>query len=145
MTSKLSPVILFSNVSQRGDSMGNDSSIQRTPATLEDNLKKALTELLILHLLSRREHYIGELTETLRQESDGNLTIVFPYAVIYRMIRAGYIIETSKHNAPDGRRRQYYGITETGRGYLAELLKVYDRIHRSVNMIVEGKKNESEL
>ena len=30
--------------------------------TLEENLKKALTELLILHLLSTREYFIGELT-----------------------------------------------------------------------------------
>lgn len=128
----------------RRERMGNDSKLQRTPASLEDNLKKALTELLMLQLLSRREHYIGELTETLRRESDGALAIVFPYAVIYRMIRAGYIIETSKHNAPDGRRRQYYGITEAGRDYLAELLRVYERIHRSVTLIVEGKRDESE-
>ena len=125
--------------------MGNDSAIQRTPVSLEDNLKKALTELLILHLLSLREHYIGELTERLRIESDGVLDIVFPYAVIYRMIRAGFIVETNKRNAPDGRRRQFYGITEDGRQYLIALINVYDRFHKGVEKILEVSTDEPKL
>ena len=125
--------------------MGKDSAIHRTPALLEDNLKKALTELLILHLLSLREHYIGELSERLRTESGGVLDIVFPYAVIYRMIRTGYIVETNKHNAPDGRRRQFYGITEEGKQYLIALINVYDRFHKGVEKILEVSTDESKL
>lgn len=109
---------------------------QRSPVSLEDNLKKALTELLILYLLSRREHYIGELTEEIRKKSGGVLSIVFPYAVIYRMTRSGYIRERGKRKAPDDRLRQYYGITDEGRQYLKGLLEVYARFTEGVSKVL---------
>ena len=86
----------------------------RRPSGLEENLKKALTELLILFLFNEQEHYIGELSPLLEQRSHGTLSIVFPYAAIYRITKAGYLTETKKRNAPDGRLRQYYKITESG-------------------------------
>ena len=49
--------------------MRKDGAEQRSPVSLEDNLKKALTELLILYLLSQREHYIGELTDEMREKA----------------------------------------------------------------------------
>lgn len=61
--------------------------------SLEENLKKALTELLILRLLSERAYYIGELTQTLHQRSAGALRIVFPYSAIYRLLQGEYIAE----------------------------------------------------
>ena len=111
------------------------------PTSLEDNLKKALTELLVLRLLSLREYYIGELTAVIKDRSDGALAIVFPYGAIYRMTRSGYITESKKRNAPDGRLRQYYTITQMGRDYLDQLMEVYTRFDRGVenilNMTVE--------
>ncbi len=109
----------------------------RTADSLEDNLKKALTELLILTLLSRREHYVGELTMELERQSGGIVSVIFPYGVIYRMTRAEYIVESKKRNAPDGRLRQYYTITDTGRAYLAELQKVYQRFTLGVTEILK--------
>lgn len=35
---------------------------RQSAVSLEENLKKAITELLILQLLSQREYYIGEIT-----------------------------------------------------------------------------------
>ena len=107
-------------------------------SVLEENLKRGLTEPLLLSLLSEQPRYIGELTELIRQRSNGDLTIVFPYAAIYRLLDAGYITETKKAFAPDGRRRQYYSITDTGRAYLQDLLRVYDRVTQSVRVILEG-------
>lgn len=118
--------------------MGRDQTERRSPASLEDNLKKALTELLILYLLSRQESYIGKLTEAIREKSGGVLSIVFPYAVIYRMTRSGYISESEKRKAPDGRLRQYYKVTDEGRQYLAGLLEVYARFTEGVSNILEG-------
>lgn len=105
---------------------------------LEENLKKALTELLVLYLLSQREYYIGELTDSIKEKSNGNLTIVFPYAAIYRMARAEYITESKKRVAPDGRWRQYYKITPEGRVYLKDLLETYDRFITGVSEILKG-------
>ena len=104
--------------------------------SLEDNLKKALTELLILRLLVDRDYYIGELTTILKTKSHGALNIVFPYGAIYRLQQAGHIREMEKRNAPDGRRRQYYQITETGRVYLNQLIAIYTTFSKGVDAVL---------
>ncbi len=105
-------------------------------AGMENNFKKAITELLVLYLLNEREMYINEITNELSRRSEESFQIVFPYAVIYRMLNFGYVIETQKHHAPDGRLRQYYGITEVGTSYLEELLASYLRFSDGVAKIL---------
>lgn len=107
-------------------------------ALLEDNLKKALTELLILHLLSENEYYIGDLANTLHERSGEVLSIVFPYSAVYRLVQGGYIFESGKRIAPDGRRRQYYSITELGRNYEEQLIATYKRFLCGVENILNG-------
>jgi len=101
--------------------------------TLEENLKKAMTEVLLLHLLSQKDCYIGELTESIKKSSGGALHIVFPYGAIYRLQQAGYVSEKEKRNAPDGRRRQYFCITQAGQVYLRTLLDIYDRFTKGIS------------
>ena len=122
--------------------MANTPEHGRSPDTLEENLKKALTEPLVLFLLSQREYYIGELTAVIQEKSGGALNIVFPYAAIYRMSRGGYITESQKRIAPDGRLRQYYTITEQGRAYLSGLLDTYRRFSRGVSDILSSGGDE---
>ena len=105
--------------------------------SLEENLKKALTELLILQLLSKKESFIGELTAALNEKSSGVLSIVFPYGAIYRLEQGGYIEECGKRNAPDGRRRQYVRITSKGITYLGQLRKIYTRFSGGVAAVLE--------
>ena len=113
---------------------------ERQPAAaLEENLKKAITELLILQLLSQREYYIGEITQAISDKSCATLNVVFPYAAIYRMEEAGYIRELPKRIAPDGRRRQYFSITPEGLVYLAQLRNVYATVTGGVaKILTEG-------
>ena len=119
--------------------MDNFDAISPSALPLEENLKKALTELLVLHLLSVKEYYIGELTTVIHEKSGGALTIVFPYSAIYRLQQSGYLAESEKRIAPDGRRRQYYRITDTGRNYLAQLKKAYVRFsHGVADVLREG-------
>lgn len=106
------------------------------PQSLEENLKKALTEILVLQLLSQKDYYIGEMTAVICEKSHGALTIVFPYSAIYRLQDAGYLTESGKRNAPDGRRRQYYRITDTGRAYLQQLKQSYARFSAGVAEIL---------
>lgn len=110
----------------------------RNTSGLEGNLKKALTELLILFLFNEEEHFIGELAPLLEKRSKGALAIVFPYAAIYRITQAGYLKETEKRIAPDGRLRQYYAITETGRDYLQKMLHTYYLFSQGVEAILSG-------
>jgi len=106
-----------------------------TAAGLEENFKKAVSEMLLLSLLSEKEMYVGEITEAMEQRSNGAYTISYPYAIIYRMSRLMYIRETGRRNAPDGRLRQFYGISDTGREYLGELMETYGRMISSVAKI----------
>lgn len=122
-----------------------DRSINAATSQFEENLKKAFTETLLLHLLSQREYYIGELTDTLKAKSTGTLTIVFPYSALYRLQQAEYISETKKRNAPDGRRRQYYAITDAGRQYLGQLLQTYKTFIGGVNAVLADGGESHEL
>lgn len=123
--------------------MNQEESAKRT-SQLEENLKKALTELLVLSLLSQKEYYIGELTATLNEKSRGALTIVFPYAAIYRLQQSEYITESKKRNAPDGRRRQYYTITQKGSTYLQQLLETYQKFSKGVGAVIERGEDSDE-
>jgi PadR family transcriptional regulator PadR len=105
-------------------------------APLEENMKKALTELLVLHLLNHREYFIGELTDTLERISGGVLKIVFPYSAVYRLQQADYVLESEKRIAPDGRKRQYYRITPLGRSYYRQLMDTYQRFIGGVNTVL---------
>ena len=124
--------------------MGNISANTAT-SQFEENLKKALTEMLLLYLLSQREYYIGELTDTLKVKSAGALSIVFPYSALYRLQQAEYITETTKRNAPDGRRRQYYAITDAGRTYLRQLLQTYGKFIGGVDAVLKEGGESHEL
>lgn len=105
---------------------------------MEDNLKKAVTEMVVLSLLSREDMYAGQITQAIEDHSGGAVNIVFPYSALYRLISAGYIWEAYKNTAPDGRRRQYYQITDEGRDYLAQLLEVYQRFTGGVDVLLQG-------
>lgn len=105
---------------------------------LEDNLKRAVTEMLVLTLLSREDMYAGQILETLESGSKGAFKVIFPYALLYRLIDNGYIVEAYKKFAPDGRRRQYYQITDKGRQYASELTECYQRVSGGVELLLWG-------
>ncbi len=104
---------------------------------MEDNLKKAVTEMLVLVLLSREDMYAAQITQGLEERSRGALSIQFPYSVLYRLISFGYIVEWYKKAAPDGRRRQYYQITPKGRAYKEQLVGLYRRFSGGVELLLE--------
>lgn len=105
---------------------------------MEDNLKKAVTEMLVLALLSREDMYAAQITQALEDRSHAALSIQFPYSVLYRLISFGYIVEGYKKIAPDGRRRQYYQITPEGRAHLDELEELYRKFSGGVDLILRG-------
>lgn len=108
------------------------------PQGMEENLKKAVTEMVVLSLLNTEDMYAQQIMCALEERSGGMISIVFPYAALYRLIENGYICEAYKKNAPDGRRRQYYQITDGGRTYLGELQAVYRRVIDGVGRILLG-------
>lgn len=111
-----------------------------SPQGLEENLKKAVTEMLVLSLLAEEDMYAGQILEMLETGSGGAFSVIFPYAFLYRLIDNGYIIEAYKKIAPDGRRRQYYQITDKGRQYVDQLDDCYHRVHSGVELLLERRK-----
>ena len=108
-----------------------------SPEGMEDNLKRATTEMLVLTLLAREDMYAPQVTQSLKSCSGGALDIVFPYAALYRLIDDGFVTEAYKKIAPDGRRRQYYQITEAGRAYLHSITAVYRRFTTGVLTLLD--------
>ncbi len=113
-----------------------------SPLNMEDNLKKAVTEMMVLALLAREDMYANQITQELETQSEGAVNIVFPYSAIYRLIGEGYIWEAYKKVAPDGRRRQYYQITEKGRDYLSGLQDLYERFTWGVDLVLHREERE---
>ncbi|MBR7122686.1 MAG: helix-turn-helix transcriptional regulator [Oscillospiraceae bacterium] len=122
--------------------MASGETDKQYSVALEENLKKALTELLLLKLLSEKDCYIGELSAAIHDRSNGALTVVFPYSAIYRLQQAGYITEKEKRSAPDGRRRQYFTVTREGKAYLDRLLRTYARFTNGITDILAGGERE---
>lgn len=104
---------------------------------MEENLKKAVTEMLVLTLLSREDMHAPQITQALEAGSGGALSIVFPYSVLYRLQDNGHIEEAYKKIAPDGRRRQYFRITQAGRDYQAQLVELYRRFSAGVTLLLD--------
>nr|WP_325188850.1 helix-turn-helix transcriptional regulator [uncultured Oscillibacter sp.] len=111
---------------------------------MEDNLKRAVTEMLVLNLLDQQDMYASQIMQSLEGGSKGTLTLVSPYMLFYRLIENGYILEAYKKIADDGRRRQYYQITLEGRRYLADLIVVYRRVIGGVELLLGGRGKTSE-
>lgn len=118
-----------------------DFSKSGSAAALAENLKRTITELCVLYLLSKKSAYIGEVTEELSRRSNGFLNLVCPYGLIYRLIEFEYIEEQKKKRAPDGRRRQYYEITDKGRVYLEELLQCYRTFLAAMGTVLDEEEN----
>ena len=107
---------------------------------MEDNLKRAVTEMLVLSLLDRQDMHAAQITHSLEEGSGNTLSLASPYMLFYRLIENGFILEAYKKIAPDGRRRQYYQITEEGRAYLAELTALYHRLTGGVALLLTGER-----
>lgn len=102
---------------------------------LIENLKKAVTEMLILSFFQLKSMNIEEISRCLDEKSHSICKIVYPYAAIHRLLDAKYITETSNRQIKDDRHRQYYKITKKGIQYLAELRAAYETFTQAVNNI----------
>lgn len=100
-----------------------------------ENLKKAVTEMLILSFLSKKDMTIYEILNILDKQSNSICKIQYPYGVIYRMSDRGYI-EIAGKSISDERRRIHYRITDLGREYLDKVVTEYNTFLSGINMIL---------
>lgn len=107
--------------------------------SIEENLKKALSEMLVLKLFADEDCYIGELHTLLEKQSGGRLSITSLYAAVYRLLGNGYIESAGSRVSADGRRRQFYSITENGRQRFAAQKDTYEEFIKGVNSVLRKK------
>lgn len=103
---------------------------------MAENLKKALTEMLILSFLSKKEMTIHEIMNILDTQSHSICRIQYPYGVIYRMSDRGFI-EIAGKAVSDDRRRIHYRITDLGREYLGKITDEYRTFLSGIDMVLD--------
>lgn len=89
-----------------------------SPSPLQDALKKALTELLVLYFLRQKPMYTYELIQEIKKQSGGYFSYNTLYIAIYRLQEKGYVTEYQKLVTADNRTRVYFSLTPSGEAYL---------------------------
>lgn len=101
------------------------------------NFKRGSVELLVLHLLSKKDYYGYELSLTIKRESCDVLDIPVGslYPALYKLIDAGYISDYQK-KAGKRKTRIYYHLENTGIERLKLLTKEYQETSNAINKIL---------
>ena len=91
-----------------------------TPQGMQDMLKKATTEMLVLFMLRQRPNYIYQLSQELVRLTDKQLKFNTLYLAVYRLEANGHIYISEKR-AEGSHLRVYYAITPQGEEYYQSL------------------------
>lgn len=110
----------------------------------EAQFKRSTTQLLVLHLLNRREMYAYDIIRETLILSNNTYKMPLLYNILNKLETDGYVTQSRKEISNDNRVRIYYRITDTGRQYLAELTESYLKLSDSVNAILFGETNTHE-
>lgn len=109
---------------------------------LTENLKKGLTEFLVLSCLEKRPMSIYEILKLLDEKSNARCRITFPYALIYRLTGYGFIADDGKR-VSDNRLRAFYRITNEGKAYLEQMRKEYTSFVSGMSALLDYLNEEN--
>ncbi len=113
---------------------------------VSENLKRGVTELVLLSLLSQRDMYGYEMSQELQTRSDGKFILQESsmYPTLYRLEDKGYITVT-KQQVGKRRTRMYYHLEPCGLEYLQSSLTEYLTMQEGIRGILDScKTNEVE-
>ena len=110
--------------------MARKEKTSGSPANIQIALKKATTEMMVLHLLRQKPMYTYEMMNAIEERSGGDIVFNTLYLSIYRLEENGYIREHEKVMSEDNRVRIYFAITDAGSAYFDELVKGFE-VHKS--------------
>ena len=104
--------------------------------SLERELKRGSTELLILALLEERDRHGYDLAALIEQRSRGAISFhaASLYPTLYRMEDKD-LIEGRWIEKAGQRRRRYYRLTATGKRALASQRSVWDTFFSALNRV----------
>lgn len=106
---------------------------------ISENLKRGVTELVLLCLLSQRDMYGYEMTQELQGRSSGKFTLQESsmYPTLYRLQDRGYVSVRSEM-AGKRRVRVYYHLEPTGADYLKANLAEYLSVQQGIRDILSS-------
>lgn len=117
--------------------MGRKEKMSGSPANIQIALKKATTEMMVLHLLRQKPMYTYEMMNAIEERSGGNIVFNTLYLSIYRLEEHGYIQQQKKVMSADNRTRIYFAITDAGSDYLDALIQEYKRYTAALAQVLE--------
>ena len=106
---------------------------------LEKDLVAASATPLVLAILAEDESYGYAILKRVRALSGGEFewTDGMLYPLLHRLRRLGYVT-TEWRTPPEGRRRQYYMLTDDGRATLADQQRQWLAVTRALNDVWPG-------
>ncbi len=113
---------------------------------VSENLKRGVTELVLLSLLSQQDMYGYEMSQELQTRSDGKFILQESsmYPTLYRLEDKGYVTVT-KQQVGKRRTRMYYHLEPCGLEYLQSSLAEYLSMQEGIRSILDScKMNEVE-
>lgn len=103
----------------------------------KDNFRKGALDMLILKLLSKHDCYGYQLTQIIKEQSNGLINIPSGslYPSLYRLLEGNYI---SEYPIMIGKRQQriYYHLEEEGRKYLQEQIEDYYKTAKAIENVL---------
>lgn len=103
-------------------------------SVMTDNLKKGVTEMMVLAFLDKNDMHINAIVKQLEEYSGGVYSVAFPYAAIYRLTENGYIYDCGK-KVEDNRLRHFYRISDSGRKYYKLIREDYEKFISGVTEV----------
>ncbi len=112
----------------------------------KSNFRRGSVELLVLYLLSQKDYYGYELSQTIKEQSDSvlNIPVGSLYPALYKLIDSGYISDYKKQV---GRRlvRVYYHIEDSGIKRLSTLIEDYNSTVAAVRQVLNYKPKNGDM
>lgn len=101
-------------------------------------MRKGVLEYCILSVLQDNDAYVAEILETLK---DAKLLVVEGtiYPLLTRLKNAG-LLSYRWEESTGGPPRKYYGLTTTGKDFLAELSTTWQDLQNAVTIVTNAKK-----
>lgn len=106
---------------------------------IDKDLVAASATPLVLAILADGESYGYAILKRVRALSEGEIewTDGMLYPLLHRLHRLGYVT-TEWRTPPEGRKRQYYRITDEGRTALADQQRQWVAVTRALNDVWPG-------
>jgi len=105
--------------------------------SLDRELKRGVTEMVLLRLLAEGPSYGYQLVGEVAERSGGGLELASGtlYPLLYRLEEQGWV-ETEWEDAERGARRKYYRLTAAGAERLEELAVAWRRFSAQIDALL---------